>query len=351
MSKKIDRINETALALEGIVALPKEDEFSQDNQDVKRAQLKNLSSAMSRYMAQDGRHLVMPTLTFGAVSRVDFSKITKKGILNSGRCQYNGLMAFLHKLRTSKKLKHDIRYFCVIEVQPEGGALHAHIAISLSGSSEVIALMEFLQDFKSRYTQTYQYNSRPAFPIDRSHFGVSSTLKKAFEEKYILEPHLAKSDLTRVEYYLPELDKRKFKSGSWTPLEFYTKTMMEDRYEEQITKYLVKSMDGTFELDNRTIQEGVCKCQLGHDTKTLHSKGYINALYLGFIRLIGQVYTHSLLPFPHKLYQQHRKALMAYNPNYKIYYNCIEDFQNNLLFINKGIITDSNNTIIAGATK
>jgi len=352
VSKKKDRINDTALTLEGMVTLPVEDGFRQRNQRTQIAKLKNLSSATARYLAQDGRNMVMVTLTFGNDSRVNFGKKAPSKITDCGEIQYNSLMAFQHKLRTSKKFKYDIRYFSVIEVQPEGGALHAHIAISLLGSSEVLALMEFLQDFKDRYAKPYMFKSKPAFPIDRSHFGVSSTLKRAFEAKYTLEPHPAKGDPTRTEHYLPELDKRDFKSGSWTPLEFYTKTMMEDRYEEQITKYLIKSMDGEFELDSRVIQEGVCKCQLGHDTKSLHDESYVNSLHLAFIRLVGsRVYTHSRLPFPWKLYQKHRKALIAHNPNYKTYYSCIEDFQNGHLVITGSTITDSNNTIIAGGTK
>ena len=63
-------------------------------------------------------------------------------------------------------------------------------------------------------------------------------LQKEFADKYRMNAHKVKGDATKTEYYLPEIEQREFKSGSWTPIEFYTKTMMTDRYEEDISNYL-----------------------------------------------------------------------------------------------------------------
>ncbi|MDF1875790.1 hypothetical protein JHD48_08585, partial [Sulfurimonas sp. SAG-AH-194-I05] len=293
MTQKERNTQDTALALESMVQLEQKDKWSEKRGKMKIAQLKNKASAMARYAAEDGRHMAMITLTFGKDSRVNFQRMSQKKILEVAETQYNSLMGFLYRMQRSKRFKHDIRYFAVVEVQPEGGALHAHIAASVANVDEIFALVEFVQDFKGRYIQPYFFKFKQAFPIDRSHIGLTSMLKQKFAEKYRMNAHKAKGDATRTEHYLPEIEQREFKSGSWTPVEFYTKTMMVDRYEEDITKYLTKSIDGEFELDESTIKEGVVKCQLGHDTKYLHSESYINKLHLAFVRKAGRrVYTH-----------------------------------------------------------
>ena len=349
MTQKDRNIQNTAFAIESMVELEQEDIWSEQRAKMKIAQLKNKASAMARYAAENARHMAMITLTFGKKSRVDFQRMPKKKVLGIAEAQYNSLMGFLNRMQRSKRFKHDIRYFAVVEVQPEGGALHAHIAASVADVSEMFALVEFVQDFKGRYTKQYVFKSKQAFPIDRSHIGLTSMLKREFTEKYRMKAYKAKGDGTRTEHYLPEIDKREFKSGSWTPVEFYTKTMMTDRYEEDITKYLTKSLDGEFELDENSIKEGAVKCQLEHDTKSLHSESDINKLHVAFVRKVGRkVYTHSRFPFSWKLYQTHRKALIAYNEKYKIFYSCIESIRSGELVVENGVIFDDAGSIIAG---
>jgi hypothetical protein len=349
MTQKDKNIQGTALAIESMVELEQQDKWSMQRAKMEIAQLKNKSSAMARYMAEDGRHMAMATLTFGKNSRVDFQRISEKKILEVAKTQYNSLMGFLYRMRNSKRFKHDIRYFAVVEVQPEGGALHVHIAISVANVDEMFTLVEFVQDFKGRYTKPYVFKSKPAFPIDRSHIGLTSMLQKEFADKYRMNAHKAKGDATRTEYYLPEIEQREFKSGSWTPIEFYTKTMMMDRYEEDISNYLTKTIEGEFELDKNSIKEGVVKCQLGHDTKSLHNESYINQLHVAFVRKAGgKVYTHSRFPFPWKLYQIHRKSLITYNKKYKIFYSCIESIRSGELVIKNSVIFDNAGNIIAG---
>jgi len=343
----------TATAIEQMVTIPVEDKFSKQNLAVEIAKVKNLSSAAARYLTEDKRLIALVTLTFGNKSRVNFEKMSVKKILKTAKTQYNSLIAFLHKMRRSKRFKSNIRYFAVVEVQPEGGALHMHIAISVGGKEEMFSLVEFIHDFKGRYTKPYKFKGKTVYPIDRSHIGVSSTLKKNFEARYSLKGYAAKRDVSRVEYLIEDLEQRDFKSGNWTPLEFYTKTMMEERYSEQITDYLLKTLDGNFVLDTNTIKEGVAKCQLGHDTKSLlNQEDYLNKLYLLFIRQVGgKVYTHSRFPFPWTLYQKHRKALIAFDAKYKAFYSCIESIRSGELVVKNNIIYDGNNNIIAGGKK
>lgn len=344
------RKNSTATAIEKMVTIPVEDRFSKKNLAMQIAKIKNLSSAVARYFAEDGRLMALVTLTFGNNNRVDFQRMSEKKIQEVAKAQYNSCNACLHKIRRSKRFKSDIRYFAVMEVQPEGGALHMHIAISVDGINEMFRLVESIHDFKGRYTKPYKFKGKTVYPIDRSHIGVSSSLQSAFNERYTLKSYSAKTDTNRIENLIQELEQREFLSGGWTPLEFYTKKMMEDRYEEQITKYLLKTFEGDFILNENTIKESVAKCQLGHDTKSLlNQEDYINKLYLLFIRKVGsRVYTHSRFPFSWSLYQKHRRALIEFDSKYKIFYSCIESIRSGELVVKSGVIYDSVGNIIAG---
>jgi len=340
---------DTALVVEQMVTVPITDGFSVKNAKMKVAKLKNLSSAMARYSAEDDRLMTLVTLTFGADGRINFQRMPLKKIKAMAKIQYNSLISFVEKMRRSKRFKDDIRYFAVVEVQPEGGALHAHISVSVNGIDEMFALVEFIQYFKGRYKQPYIFKSKQALPIGRSHIGVSSMLEKEFKQKYTLESYAAKGDSSRIEHYMPELEQREFRKGDWTPIEFYTKSMIEDRYSEQIADYLIKTAEGELALDSDIVKEGVRKCQLSHDTKSLlDMDNYINKLHVLFVRLVGRVYTHSRFPFPWSLYQQHRKSLIIHNPKYKIFYSCIESIRNGELIVDGGIIFDGARNIIAG---
>ncbi len=340
---------DTALVLEQIVVVPVADGFSEMNANMKVAKLKNLSSGMARYSAEDDRLMALTTLTFGSDGRINFQTMSLKKIKEMAKVQYNSLMSFVEKMRRSKRFKFDVRYFAVVEVQPEGGALHAHISVSVNGVDDMFALVEFIQDFKGRYTQPYMFKSKQALPIGRSHIGVSSMLEKEFKQRYTLKPYAAKGDNSRTENYMPELEQREFRKGNWTPIEFYTKSMIEDRYAEQIADYLIKTAEGELALDADIIKEGVRKCQLSHDTKSLlDMENYINKLHVLFVRLAGRVYTHSRFPFPWSLYQQHRNVLIIHDPKYKIFYSCIESIRSGELVVNSGIIFDGAGNIIAG---
>lgn len=358
--------NDIALAIESMVETKERNIFAEKKEKTKLAQIKNLSSATAKYFAEDDRRMAMVTLTFGTNERVDFLRMPQKKIEETASLQYNSLMSFIHKMRLSKKFKSDIRYFGVIEVQPESGALHAHILVSVASVEDMFSLVEFVQDFKGRYKKAYKFKSKKALPIGRSHIGISSVLKKDFESRYTLKPCPAKKDSSRIEHYMPELERREFKDGDWTPIEFYGAKMLEERYgenetdkgvgeekdekrkyENKITEYLTKIE----KLDMKTIKEGVYKCQLRHDTKSMLNDNYINKLYLLFIRKIGRVYTHSRFPFSWSLYQKHRRKLIRYNPKYKVFYACIEDIRNGNLIVKNGMIMDADGKILAGGEK
>lgn len=341
--------NCTATVIEQMVRIPVEDRFSKKNIAMQIAKLKNLSAAVARYFVEDGRLMALVTLTFGTNSRADFRQMSVKKIVEIAEIQHNSLKSFICRMRRSKRFKSDVRYFATVEVQPESGALHLHIAVSVDGIEEMFALLEFIHSFKGKHTKPYIFKSKQTYPIDRTHIGVSSTLEKAFNERYTLKPYSAKGDATRTENLVQELEQREFLSGSWTPLEFYNKTMMEDRYEEQITKYLLKTVEGEFVLDTNIIKEGVVNCQLGHDTKSLlDTENYINKLHVLFVRKVGRVYTHSRFPFSWSLYQQHRKALIAHDSKYKIFYSCIESIRSGELIVEDGVIFDGAGNVIAG---
>jgi hypothetical protein len=249
-------------------------------------------------------------------------------------------------MRRSKRIKEDIRYMATTELQSDGN-LHSHIFLSVE-EDDSIGLIEFIYDFKKRYTEPYIYQDTEVYPIGRLHIGISARYRNDILRRYTFYSVAAKSDASRTENYISSLESREFKSGDWTPIEFYDEKMLRDRYEDLIVNYLTKTLGGKYELEAKYIKEGVAKCQLSHDTKTVLSDDYISKLQVRFVRLVGRkLYTHSVLPFPFKLYQQHFKSLKKYNANYTLYYRCITDLQNGKLIVKGENILDDTGYQIA----
>lgn len=321
-------------------------EFTEMNRKYKRAQLKNFTSGLARHIAEDGRVGTMITLTFGSDARIDFTRMGDALLVKSATRQHTSLMSFLNKMRRSKRVKGDIRYMATTELQSDGN-LHLHIFLSVE-EDDLFGLIEFIYDFKKRYTKPYSYKHSKVYPIGRLHIGISIRYQRQFLQRYAVNSVAAKSDPSRTENYISCLESREFRSGNWTPVEFYTEKMINNRYEEQVTNYLIKTLDGEYELEEKHVKEGVAKCQLGHDTKTVFSDNYISKLQVRFVRLIGKrIYTHSVLPFPFKLYQRHYKRLKEYNPNYTLYYRCITDLQEGKLVVRGQSIFDDTGYQIA----
>ncbi len=313
--------------------------FTEMNRKQKHAQLKNFTSALARHIAEDGRVGMLITLTFGSDARIDLVNMGDDMIVERATKQHQSLMSFLNKMRRSKRVKEDIRYMATTELQSDGN-LHQHTFLSVE-EDDLFGLIEFIYDFKKRYTEPYTYKYSEVCPIGRLHIGISMRYQHQFKLRYSIKPFSAKSDSSRTENYISCLESREFKSGNWTPVEFYTEQMISDRYEEQVTNYLIKTLDGKYELEEKHVKEGVAKCQLGHDTKTVFSDTYISKLQVRFVRTVGKrLYTHSVLPFPFKLYQQYYKQLKEYNPHYRLYYKCITDVQDGKLTVKGQNILD-----------
>jgi len=326
--------------------LPQETKFTAQEQRMKTAQMKNLSSALSRHIAEDGRVGFMLTLTFGKDARVNFQRMDDGEVMTLATRQYDSCMAFLHKMRKSKRIKGDIRYMATMELQSDGN-LHMHIFLSVI-ETDMHGLLGFIYDFKRRFTTPYHHNNKEVYPIGRLHIGISQRYKKQMEARYTMSAHSAKSVEGKTEHYIASLESRTFQSGDWTPVEFYNETMIRERYDEKIVNYLTKTMSGDYALKESTVKEGVTKCQIEHDTKTLYDDDYITKLQLRFIRMLGKrVYTHSRLPFPFKLYQQYYKKLVAFDKNYTVYYNCIEAVRKGTLLLKgQNVIDTATGTVI-----
>ena len=341
LSKRIDKQKEQSMMhLEKMIGKsPETTEFTKAKEKVKIAQLKNLSSAMARYIAQDGRVGFMLTLTFGKNFRVNFSKMHKRQIRTIASFQYQSCMLFIQKMRKSRRIKGDIRYMATMELQSDGN-LHMHIFLSVL-ESDMFGLVEFVYDYKCRHREPFKVGDKLAYPIGRMHIGVSQRHKKRLMQKYPMQAHPAKSVPGKIEHFLSTLECREFYSGDWTVVEFYDESIIRERYNEKIVNYLTKTMDKKFQLPETVVKEGVGKCQISHDTKTLYDEDELSRQQLRFIRLVGrQVYTHSWLPFPFKLYQKNYRRLVAYKKAYTVYYNCIQDLIEGKLSIRGGDIID-----------
>jgi len=120
--------------------------FTSMNLKVRRAQLKNFTSAFARYIAEEGRVGMLITLTFGKVGRIHLEQMQDAVIIESGEKQHKSLMSFLRKMRKSKRIKEDIRYISTTELQSDGN-LHSHIFLSVA-EDDYIGLIEFIYAFK-----------------------------------------------------------------------------------------------------------------------------------------------------------------------------------------------------------
>jgi len=320
--------------------------FTEMNLKQKRGQLKNFLSAIARHIGEDGRVGMLITLTFGTIGRINLTQMTDEKLTTGGKKQHKSLMSFLNKMRRSKRVKEDIRYMATTELQSDGN-LHSHIFLSVE-DDDYIGLIEFIYGFKKRYTELYTYQDTEVYPIGRLHIGISARYRNDILRRYAFYSVTAKSDTSRTENYISSLESREFKSGDWTPIEFYDEKMLRDRYEDLIVNYLTKTLNGKYELEEKDVKEGIAKCQLRHDTKTVFSDEYISRLQVRFVRLVGKkLYTHSVLPFPFKLYQRHFKSLKEYNSNYTLYYRCITDLQDGKLIARGHSIFDDTGYQIA----
>lgn len=336
---------ETAKRLAGIVRPVSKDGVTSKHFQVKEAQLKNLISAMSRYVSEESWYSVLVTVTFGQ-DRIDIRKMSDTQIIKVAEMQHDSLIAMLFKIRRNKKIK-PVRYLAVTEVQSDGN-LHIHIRFSVETVEKLIALIEAVFNFKRRYPSSYQHRGKSVFSVGRTHIGISNIHRQALEERYELVERKDKKDPNRYQYEIKELESRQFRGGHWTPLEFYTANMMKERYEEKIENYLVKTLLNTYKLPDRTIKEGAAKVQFNHDAKTLFDDSYVTEIQKAFIRLVGnKVYTHSKMPFPFKLYQKFRKKLIAHDKDYRLFHHAIKEIQEGNIVIKNGVIYLASGDFIA----
>jgi len=183
-------------------------EFTEMNLHQKQAQLKNMSAAMARYIAEDGRVGMLVTLTFPTDNRMDIRQMNDEQIIQTAEIQYMSIMSFLNKMRRSKRVKYDVRYICVMELQSDGN-LHAHIFLSVK-ESDLFGMIEFVFDFKKRYGKPYTYKKTVTYPIGRLHIGISARYKNLLQQRYSISSHSAKSDSSRLKSIIAmDLSKEK----------------------------------------------------------------------------------------------------------------------------------------------
>jgi len=347
-----------------MVTLKKDDIYTEANNKVKIAKVHNLSSAVARYFAEDDRTVLLVTLTFKEQYRFNIAKMSNKQIIKIASMQHQGINAFLYRLRKESKVKR-LRYFMVVELQADGN-LHAHLQLSVP-QEYLFELVEAIHRIKAKYTKEYSFNGKSAYPIGRTHIGLSARYKKAFQKKYKMSPYKRKAldedeqsyfetkpTGQRREHYMLNHDRRIVRNGDWTPLEFYTMSLLEELHGAMVEKYLIKTLTGEFTLDQNSIKEGVLKARLKYDTKSLvenkteqEDDVYINKIHIAFVRKIcKKAYTHSRMPFPFKLYQTHRRALIAWNTECKLFYRCIEALRDGELSVHENLIYDIDGNII-----
>jgi hypothetical protein len=321
----------------------------------------NLSNSYVKKVSEEKNYItLMLTVTFGKTSNASISENIKCNYPNKYlellKKQHKSLMHFIKKLRKTKLIKHKKHYFCVFELQ-DNGNLHFHMHLMIH-ENDLEGFINFVYWYKKKEFKGY-YN------IGRTYIELSSIYKKIFEKKFTLiktkdKPYPGKPyNDKKISYVIKELDNRDFNKGESTFWEFLSVKDIRDRYDDNIVKYLKKTLVAKFtskQIDNilnfdknkvkihqRILIEGWIKYSLKSILNSIdypqdknESEKFRNNV--NTIRKVGQVYTFSNSTFTlkFKLYQQYYTRLKNLHKKYGFYYNADKDFEFGILILVEG---------------
>lgn len=323
--------------------------------------VKNLSKGYSKYVSKfDNYTTLMITITFGNTDAKRIDKLSKKfkeeiKQLNEKekvkeieelkkelekekfkilKNQHKSLMYFMEKLRRTKKIKHKIFYFWTCELQRKGD-LHMHISLSIH-LGDLNNFFEFVLKYKCQKLPRYIYQ------IGRVHIELLKDLQNNVEfslkDRNVIKFVGYKKIVKTKFYYFYTEECRTFKSGETTFLEFVDEKGLKARYNENIIDYLKKTI--VSQLDYDIIQYAVSKNWNEHNLKNIFKSLINKKSYqeIRRIREVGRVYSHSVLPFPFRLYQKYYMCLKKRDKKYAVYYNIISDYLNGKIIIKENKI-------------
>ena len=291
----------------------------------------NLQNAYSRLIAEKKDYLtIFFTTTFGDknndvqknVTDINDEEEIKNLILNN-QCQ--ALHHFLKKLRKTKRLKHKVYYFETKELQ-SNGKLHLHASINIH-QDDLISFIEFVYEYKRK-------KHKNIIPIDRTYISLSNAYKTIIEKEFRLFSVKDKKNPEKEIYWIPYIESREFTSGEATFFEFVTLNDLKERYNENITNYITKTILAQYDL--QTIKTGVIKNLNIHNIKNL-IKSSEDKNFREQVRTIRnycrKVYTTTQFPVSFYLYQRNYTKLLKVNKKFKSFYNVIKSFERGYLTI------------------
>jgi hypothetical protein len=290
----------------------------------------NLNHAYFRLIAELKNYItVFLTTTFGNTDNMKFDSNTKEYIKQKIlHKQCDSLNHFLKKMRKSKKIKHKIYYFAAKELQSIGN-LHLHASVNIH-IDDLIPLIEFIFWFKKQKFKNIGQ-------IGRTFLVISNAYKKMIEDYLKIEDVKDKKNPEKIYYWFPYLENRTFNSGEITFIEFVTLNDLEERYNENITKYITKTIIAQYDL--KTIKTGVIKSINKHNLKGI-IKSAKNLKFREQVKIIrnicGKVYTTSRFPVSFHLYQRNYTKLVKINKKFKSFYNVIKSCERGYLQVKNG---------------
>jgi len=138
-------------------------------------------------------------------------------------------------------------------------------------------------------------------------------------------------------YWIPYIESRKFGDGETTIFEFVTLNNLKERYNNNITNYITKTILAQYDL--KTIKTGVIKSINLHNIKDIIKSAenrYFRKEVQKVRSICRKVYTTTRFPVSFYLYQRNYTKLIKVNIRFKNFYNVIQSFEKGFLQIKNG---------------
>lgn len=313
------------------------DAYQKKQKERELARLFQYTKSASTLMRKDKNRIeLMLTFTLSQPYRVADTDKSFDAVMDRIKLQSDSILYHIRTLSKSTVFKSDdckecaykrrLHYHWALELQTSGD-VHAHIIVSLYDDIEELAkLIDLVHNMRNghihpkitRRDRKYEYE---VLPLGRTHFALSSHLKKGLLEHYAnkgIHPKIMqdKEDANRENYFFPALSPNiNIYSGTGTLLEFSSVQDMAERY-DGLRKYIIHMTQVKFKL--RTIQSAVSDAQRMHNIKGKFKDESRAVEDIAVFEYLGlKLHASSQMLFPKNLYQSIRTQLIAFKVRYK----------------------------------
>ena len=313
------------------------DEYQKQQKEKELARLFQYIQSASALMRKDNNRIeLMLTFTISQPHRVADTDKSFDSVMQRIQTQADSLLYHIRTLSKSTVFKSEeckecaykrrLHYHWALELQTSGD-VHMHIVVSLYDDVEELArLINLIHAMRNKHLHTqikrrdkkYEYE---VFPLGRTHFALSSHLKKEllayYADKGIHHKMMRdKVDASRENYFFPSLSPDiDIYSGTATLLEFNSVEDMAQK-SDKLRKYIIQMTQVKFKL--KTVQTSISDSQRIHNIKgkfESESRAVEDIAVFSYLGL--KLHGSSQMMFPKSLYQSIRTQLIEFKKRYK----------------------------------